>query len=282
MIALVAVVLAPVARAAGEAPPPEIPRYGGRRFVADTKYFLTRPAHMGREGWIKVAAVAGATLALYGMRDEIRDYAQNHESDGLGRVLDGARTMGKGGFAPAVALALWLAGYGTGNPREREAAQLVLESAGFSAIGAGIGQFVLSTERPYEGDDIRFLRSGGHGVSADAALAASIVPPLRRTYLVVREGDGTGLKVWKRTATGLLYAGAVLTALQRVESDAHWAPDAFLGTTIGLSVGETLSTAHGIGRKRSVRISLAAVPRGAGLLVRLGPSRPRTPSRGRS
>jgi hypothetical protein len=134
----------------------------------------------------------------------------------------------------------------------------------------GLGQFVLSTQRPDEGDDINFFKWGGHGVSGDAALAASVVPVLKNQYLLVRPGDRGGLRAWKRTATGLLYTGAFLTGYQRINNDKHWAPDVFLGLVTGFTVGQILCDSHDKARQeREPRLALTAVPGGIGLRIRL-------------
>jgi hypothetical protein len=238
-----------------------------RVLAENARYLFTRPLHLDRgERWGAAGVLAG-TLALYGWRDEIREEARSHGSEDRRRVLDAARTMGKGAVAPAVALAAGASYLGTRNAREVETSALVLQSAAYSALFAGIGSFVLSAERPRDGDEVRFFRSGGHGVSLDASLAASIVPPLRRQYLRVRPGDGRARRFWKRAATGALYAGAIGTALQRVDSDAHWAPDAFLGVVNGLVVGETLCDAREPARNpRAISWTLAPGGR-AGLQV---------------
>lgn len=223
--------------------------FGLRQLGYDTRYLLTRPAHLDGRGAAKVAGAAGTAAALYFVRDDIREFFQDHRSGGRERLLKGTHTMGKGAFAPALALTSYLASFATHNDREKETSLLLLESMGFSVMFAGAGQFVLSSQRPEEGDRVRLLRTGGHGVSADAALAASVVAPLRRQYLVVRDGDGAWRRGLKRGAAGLLYAGAVLTAFQRIDQDKHWAPDAFLGTVVGLTVGEILCDAHARARR---------------------------------
>ena len=121
---------------------------------------------------------------------------------------------------------------------------LLLESMEYSAVTAYGGSFVLAAERPKQGESIRFLDTEGHGVSLDAALAASVVAPLRRQYLRVRPHDRPAMRAWKRTATVLLYGGAALTGYQRMDRDKHWAPDVFLGFVAGHRVGRTLCEAH--------------------------------------
>jgi membrane-associated phospholipid phosphatase len=142
--------------------------------------------------------------------------------------------------APGLALVAWGSSFVTGDVREKETAQMLLTSAGMAAAIASAGSFVLATERPEDGDDVDFFQANGHGVSLDASLAASIVPPLRCQYLRVRPEDGRARRWLKRTGLGLLYAGAGLTALQRIDDDKHWAPDVFLGLVNGFTVGEML------------------------------------------
>ena len=225
------------------APVPPHP-HGWRQVRFDAGRLATRPAHWDRRSWRRIGAVAGTTLGLYLLRDEIRSIVQDNRAAGHADFLADARTMGKGGFAPALALIAYLSSFATRNDRERETAVLLMESWAGSAAAAWGGSFVLAAERPEEGGHVEWFDTDGHGVSLDAALAASVIPPLRRQYLRVRPGDGAGRKFRKRTATGLLFAGAGLTAYQRLYDDKHWAPDVFLGTWSGLTVGRNLNRAH--------------------------------------
>jgi hypothetical protein len=253
--------------------------YGFRRVGEDARTLALRPFRLERAGKIKALAVAGTALALFALRDEIREEVRDHRSSGRGNFLQDARTMGKGAFAPSLALVAYGASFATRNDREKETAFLLLESAGFSAVLAYTGSYLLAVERPEDGDSIRFADTDGRGVSLDAALAASVVPVLHRRYLVVREDDGTGRRFWKRSATAMLYSGAALTAYQRIHQDKHWAPDAFLGMMTGLLVGENLCRAHGADGPRRVRLSPALTESGPALMmgIRLEPRSRRIP-----
>ena len=135
-----------------------------------------------------------------------------------------------------------------------------------SGAAASIGQFVLATERPEDGDAVYFFRTGGHGVSGDVAFAASIIPPLRRQYLRVKPGDTTGKKILKHSLSALLYSGMVFTALQRIDADKHWAPDVFLGMVTGLGVGRTLGEAHDKAEQQRSRLAFGVVPGGVAVM----------------
>ncbi len=255
---------------AEESPPPGSPGpprlYGFHQIGIDAKYLVFRPFHLDRGGRIKVAVTAGSAGALFLLRNRIRDYAQEHRSDARDRFLQQPRTMGKGAFAPSLSLLTYGASFLTHDDREKETSVLLLESMAFTGIGVGLGQFVLSSQRPEVGKEVHIFRWGGHGISGDAGLAASVVPILRRQYLKGKPQDNRALRFWKRTATGLLYAGAGLTAYQRINNDKHWAPDAFLGLVTGFSVGETLCDSHDKSREQSRNhLSLDLGPHGAGL-----------------
>lgn len=217
---------------------------GWERLKQDVRLVVTKPAHLDGAGTRQVLLVTGATLGLYGLRHEIRREVQEGKSEDRSDLLQHARWMSRGAAAPVLALGAWGASFFTKDPREKETAQLLLTSAGMSAAIAGMGSFVLASERPEDGDAVHVFRTDGHGVSLDASLAAAIVPPLRCQYLRVRPEDGRPKRWLKRGAAGLLYAGAGLTALQRIDDDKHWAPDVFLGLVNGFTVGEMLCHAR--------------------------------------
>ena len=136
------------------------PVYGFRQIGFDAKYLFTRPFHMERKGRIKAAATAGTVLALYLVRDGIREKAQEQRNESRNKFLQGVRTMGKGAFAPSLALVSYLSSFITHNNREKETAFLLMESMVFTGVITAAGQYILATERPEDGDDIHFFRSG--------------------------------------------------------------------------------------------------------------------------
>jgi membrane-associated phospholipid phosphatase len=255
----------PSAETAGAETPgePSTHPHGFHQIGRDTRYLATRPLHLDQEGWLKVAATFGTAAILYIDRQAIRNSVQERRSSSGESFLEKPRTMGKGAFAPSLALISYGASFATHDDREKETAVLLMESMAFTGALVGIGQFVLSSERPDQGNAVHFFQWGGHGVSGDAALAASVVPVLKNQYLRVNPSDGGGMRFWKRSATGLLYTGAFLTAYQRVYSDKHWAPDAFLGLVSGFTVGQILCDSHDLARQpATTRASVTALPGG--------------------
>ena len=251
-----------LASGTGEAEKIPVKPYGWKQLRFDLRFVAHKPAHLDAGEKRVVLAVAGTTGLLYVFRKDIQEAWHENRSESRTDFLNSARIMGSAAFAPTVALAAYIASFVTHNDREKETAQLVLESMALSGVGASIGQFVLATERPEDGDAIRFFRLDGHGVSGDVAFAASIIPPLRRQYLRVRPEDRLGRKILKHGLSALLYSGMVFTALQRIDANQHWAPDVFLGMVTGIGVGRTLGQAHDVARERRSRLAFSLLPRG--------------------
>jgi hypothetical protein len=247
--------------------------FGFQQVVYDLKYVAKRPFNLDlRDGlWIAGTFTVAGTLFAY--RENIRDRVLDHHSENTTNILDDARIMSKGAFAPSLAIAAFGASFLTGNDREKETALLLLESATLSQVGAFIGQTVIASERPPD-TSVQIFHIGGHGVSGDAALAASVVPSLRRQYLRVTADDSTLTAALKWAGTALLYGGAALAAYQRVYSDGHWAPDAFLGMMTGFAAGEVLCEAHDRARQERnqdegpPRVTLGVMPGGLTLNVK--------------
>lgn len=235
--------------------------YGFHQIGLDIRYVVTRPAHLDRNGILKVALTLGTTGILYLYREDIRNWVQEHNDPEREEFLDQVSIMGNGAFAPSLALIAYGSSFITKNPREKETAVLLLESMGFTGIATGVGQAVLATQRPFDGEEIEYFSRRGHGISGDAALAACVVPILSRQYLTMHEGDGAGSRFLKMSGASLLYAGAFLTGYQRLDDDKHWAPEVFLGLVTGFTIGQMLSDSHEASRMEPpLRVHFSAGP----------------------
>lgn len=218
--------------------------YGLRQVRRDFDYLRRTPARMDGRAWRRVGLFLAGTASLYLVREDVRDSVQDHRSPGRDRFFDRTRHLAKGAYPAGLALAFYLAGAASGEDRPRETGTLLLESEVLAFLGSVAGQLILATERPEEGDSVGFLDTGGHGVSTDVAIAASVIAPLTRRYLVRRPGEGAGRRLARLGLRTGLYGGAALVAFQRMNSDKHYLPDVVLGYATGLASGALLVRAH--------------------------------------
>ena len=219
-----------------------------RQIGRDARYVFGRPAHLDTAGWVRLGAGVGTGAALYLVRDEARDFVLDHGSERVDGVLDDARIMGRLATPLAAAGGFYLAGLVRRSDHSRETAVVLLESLAFSSAIAATANYVVAAERPEDGDDVKLFESGGHSVSLDVTIAASMLAPILDRHLRVRDTDGRAVRFWKRFGAWGMYGTAGLVALQRMNEDAHWLPDVYFGYLNGLCVGKMVVDSRRGGR----------------------------------
>jgi hypothetical protein len=241
---------------------------------------VRRPLNPGPHGWRFASLVFGTTALLYVVREDIRDWVQDSRSETRSDILQLGRNQGKGAFAPAMALGLFLWARVADRSEGKLYARRLLEGCVAAAAVAGVGSFILAAERPEDGNSVTLFDPEGHGVSLDVSLAACPVYPLSRSVLAPRPHDTGGKRFARGLGRSLLWAGAILTAFQRMDADKHWAPDVFLGLMNGLTMGRWMTEIPGwtdpveASRQAAAprRLSWYVTGSGAGLRIRLGPA----------
>ena len=219
-----------------------------RQIGRDARYVFGRPAHLDTAGWVRLGVGVGAGASLYLVRDEARDFVLDHGGERWDGVLDDARIMGRLATPLVAAGGFYLAGLARRSDHSRETAVVLMESLAFSSAIAATASYVVATERPEDGDDVKFFARDGHSVSFDVTIAASMLAPIIDRHLTPKPDDGKGVRFWKRVGAWGLYGTAGLVALQRLNEDAHWLPDVYFGYLNGLCVGRMVVDARRGGR----------------------------------
>ncbi|MBI5598102.1 MAG: phosphatase PAP2 family protein [Deltaproteobacteria bacterium] len=210
-------------------------------YLTDTSNILTSPARWEKEDWIKASLVVGITAGLYAYDENIRSWAQKKRNSTSDDMASFAKPFGDGRYTlPPLGL-LYLGGRYYDNERARQTAMLGLESFVVTGVFTQTLKFSTHRHRPDTGDphtrwdgpgssnsDLSF--PSGHASSAFAVA----------TVIAAQYNDSAFIPP-------LAYAVATLAALSRVNDDAHWASDAFLGSAIGYFTAKAIVGAHRAG-----------------------------------
>jgi hypothetical protein len=216
----------------------------------DGGYVFGRPAHLDRKGWAKLAWAIGIGASLYLVREQTRDFIQDHSDQFQGSALKEARRMGSAGTPLATSLGFWIAGEARDSAYDKETATLLLENMGYAGAISGLMQVVIVSERPRDGNTVTFLYPPvGHSASGDVTMAASILAPVIDRHLLIDDDDTRAVRFWKHFGTIGLYGTAGLVAVERMWADAHWLPDVYFGYINGLGVGRMLVDSRKGGRE---------------------------------
>lgn len=235
-VPLALLILAPAARA-------EEPT-GWKRFGSDTNRMARALFPKTRREIDTAVGIGWTAAALYAGRTAIHDAVASSVERRGPLVSHGARSLGGGAAAPLAAGILYLTGLVRHDPYDRESAQIVLTATAHAALLAGAGSVTLAAERPRDGDAVHLFRAGGHGVSLDVAIASSLAGTLDLRYLRPPPEASRRRRVLCGIGRGLLYSGVVAVALQRMEANAHWAPDVFLGAAAGFGAAHVAAASH--------------------------------------
>jgi hypothetical protein len=256
------------APSAHAAPPPADAPLGWKQIGHDARYVFTRPAQLDTAGWVRLGAGVGTGAALYLVRDEARDFVQEHGDDHWDQLLDDARLMGRLATPLLAAGGFWLGGVARDSDHAKETSLVLLETVTYASFIAGVTNQVIATERPRDGDDIKLFGGNGHAVSLDVTIAASMLAPIIDRHLTVRDSDGGAVRFWKRFGAWGMYGTAGLTALQRMNEDAHWLPDVYFGYLNGLCVGRMVVDSRRGGRVdgRPRKVTMTPLPGGVRLV----------------
>lgn len=206
--------------------------------VSDTGYVISGPYRWQASDWGTAAFVFGATLALYSVDGDIKDWVQEHRNNDSDAVAALARQFGSG-IPVAVTLgSLYLYGDLKDNLKVRNTGLLGIESVVVSSLITSTLKLVFHRHRPNSGDPYNtwdgpsFSTSNLSFPSGHSTAAFSLATVIANQYQ-----DYPLVPV-------LAYSMATLTALSRVNDNAHWTSDVFMGSAIGYFTAKTVIKLH--------------------------------------
>ena len=228
-------------------------------FGEDAWAVVSAPAGLDAGGWAKMGLVVGGAGLLYLVDDEIREGLADPPSafrSGLRDVGDFLEPLGMMGntnvfYAGGATLAYFA---------RQERLQLLFKELLYSHWISGATRQatvrLVGRVRPKNAPDASTFESGGR--SFPSGHSSTI---MQVAHVLAHHLD------WTPASVGL-YGLAATVVFQRVDSEEHWASDAFVGAAWGLAVAEIVIRTEEEGRlPGGAQVSL--VPGGGGLGVRV-------------
>lgn len=207
-------------------------------YVSDTKSILTAPSRWERSDWIKASLIMGITVGLYIYDQDIEEWVQENRNDSSDNIASFAKPFGDGRYTLPPLGILYIYGHFCENEKAKRVSLLSLESFVISGIFTQAIKLTGHRHRPNSGDQYDTWDgpsfSTGHlsFPSGHSTAAFSIATVIASEY------DD------KVLIPPLAYGIATLTALSRVNDDAHWTSDVFFGSAIGYFTAKAILGLH--------------------------------------
>lgn len=210
-----------------------------KEYVSDTKGILTSPYRWEKSDWLKASLIAGITIGLYALDEEIQDFVQNNRSDtsdGISKYVENVGNVNI--LLPSVGL-LYLYSHYSDDEKAGRVALLSLKSLVISGVFTNVLKFSTHRHRPNSGalydtwDGPAFVPRNLSFPSGHSSAVFSVMTVVASEY-----GD-------KPVVPPLAYGIATLVALSRINDNKHYASDVFFGSAIGYFTAKAVIHYHG-------------------------------------
>lgn len=208
-------------------------------YLTDTAHIITSPLRWDSGDWRTAGAFLLITGGLFAADEEFRDFVQDKRNDTTNDLADIFNKFGdtKSAALPVYAT-LGIYGAYTGNRRAIETTLLGVESYVITGLFTQAFKFGFHRHRPRTDDGFMAfdgpsrIRDNLSFFSGHASSAFSLA-----TVIATQYSD-------YRIVPYIAYGAATLTALTRMNYDAHWASDVFVGAAAAYFISKTVLKLH--------------------------------------
>jgi len=222
-------------------------------YISDIKNILTSQLRWGRPDWIKAILIVGTTVGLYTYDQDIQNWVQKNRNSTSDEIAKFAKSFGGGRYTLPPLSLFYLYGHFFEDEKVRKVALLSLESFVVSGIFTETIKYTGHRHRPNTGDAHNtwdgpgFSTShlsfpSGHSSSA-FAIATVIASEYKHKVFI----------------PPLVYGIAALTALSRVNDNAHWASDVFFGSAVGYFTAKAIVGLHSNEKKERSAVVIPVI-----------------------
>jgi len=199
----------------------------GRSYFSAARYTLTAPARWKWRDWSKSGLIIGSTVGLYAVDKDLQEWFQNQRTPITNSLAQVGNVFGEKLLVIPFLSLFYLHSQLYHNERPQTIARLGLKSFVITSVVVGITKLATHRVRPDETSHPNQWEGPGFALprcsfpSGHAAVAFSLATTIASQY------PDRGF------VAPLCYSLALLNSLSRLNDNAHWASDAFLGAALG-------------------------------------------------
>lgn len=209
-----------------------------RGYISDIKNILTSQSRWGRSDWIKAILIAGTTVGLYTYDQDIQNWVLKSKNNTSDKIAKFTKPFGDGKYTLPPLSLLYLYGHFFEYEKARKVALLSLESFIISGIFTEIIKYTGHRHRPNTGEPHNTWDGPGFSASHLSFPSGHSSSAFAIATVIASEYDDRVL------IPPLVYGIATLTALSRVNDNAHWASDVFFGSAVGYFTAKAVVGLH--------------------------------------
>ena len=239
----------------------ELDRDYFKGIFSDIAHTASSPLIWDRSDWITAGWIAGGTGMFIALDEEINSAFKNNRSIYTEKLMDIFEPFGNGAFTvPALATVYFLSHFHE-NEKAKRTALIATESFLITGLYTTVLKYSFGRHRPRTGnsstsfDGFSTNRNENSFPSGHTSTAFAIATVIANEY--------------EKTPyiKPISYGIATLPGLSRINYEAHWASDVFLGAALGYFTSKTLLRLHNNKKGQHFTIYPRADSRGGGIVL---------------
>jgi len=239
----------------------ELDRDYFKGIFSDIVYTASSPLIWDRSDWKTAAWVAGGTGMFIALDEEINSAFKKNRSSYTESLMDIFEPFGNGAYTLPGLAAFYIFGHFNENEKAKRTTLIATESFLITSLYTTVLKYSFGRHRPRTGnsstsfDGFETNRNQNSFPSGHTSTAFAIAT------VVANEYEKTPYII------PISYGIATLTGLSRVNYEAHWASDVFLGAALGYFTSKTLLRLHNNKKGQHFTIYPRADSGGGGIVL---------------
>ena len=208
-------------------------------YLTDLKSIVTAPVRWDASDWFTAGITTGIAAGLYCNDEKIMKWIQDHKTTTSVHIGDTVTDFGHGKYTPIILGGMYLYGHVADDNNMRGAALLSVESFVLTGLIVQVTKHLTHRHRPDTGDPPHtFDGPAFHSTSSNSSLPSGHASSAFAVASVIASVYDNAV------IPPLAYGIAGITALNRVQHNAHWPSDVFVGSAIGYFTGKLVVSSH--------------------------------------